>query len=1146
MENFFNKFLLKSTVILFYGCPLSGKGTQSKKLGELFNIPVISSGDVFRELAATKSPLALEIDGYMGRGELVPNELVRQVFINKFIDPKYFNGFILDGFVREKDNIELLNEILSSIDAELGCVINLEAPIDVLIERLELRTKLTNTPRQDDKLEIFKTRHEIFLQTSAQVIPELQAQVGSKFHTIQSVASVEEIFNQIIIKVTQTYVSAYVDGDLFKLNKQCEYVSSIQNKIYPFVTQSLEINKVNSTGQSRHFIFLKTSNFHKYKEFDEEFKKYGIETLILPWVFETSDYEQIFSTVQQIPNTKLIGIFEEETALLKYFCGSTNDESLYAKVRVRDNVKAINWSRLKVYIYNKTIEHIVVQTYTSKIPGKISLEKKSKFQNGIFGWDDIFVMESNGMTFNELKKIGLKLSARNLNICKWFKSFLHYKKLIDLNFNPLNSSKPIDFTNDPLEFISSHKYFTNQYSIKCGFYNMLVGILNQGVWFKSAPNRRVKNYWCPGLNGGIPLVPKSDEIHECTFMAHDLGHFGIPDLIFTGHSSPIHSQVYICWRMMSESFTMAMGDMGFVDTLVKSGIEYDYSKRRIYNLFVDTGIQFDYNGSIDMYLSNLKKIMWANYRWALLGDETPYRALLDSNNSSQSNLKLFVEKYTPFFVSDYKWTCANYENLVSKSEDFISWYISLNPYIDSLGNLYTIDQIVEIIGSNPDGDIFEQIFNFIFDKLVSKLFLAKTQPDPFVRRQTKAFKRYLIGQSLIFFKFYFVPESKKYFKQICNYLDMDIITNESISSCQQIYSDYLGLLLSKGFISSDDYDTWNEVYPIFDPIYLSYDVNPSDTIESISSKIFAKPIINKTILSKTNYLIQMVQMGGGIVVSDKYVIKPGVMLLSDLNSYQSDNLVTFLIAGCSIEASLELIAHSEAKVARLTTSKTNAMNNPLYRIYNELHNLTIDTRFQKKLIDEIQQIRKEWNGMIPNEIFNTMNIGNKCTALTYSIKLADLHKLFIGRSRADGNESEVRSVIKSMHEVIHSKYPELPSWDSYLKSGNENKQSWYLLFDFKTPKTQTKLTTEAIKLFRQLNICGETPEWAQMAEFRSRITYLSFNPTMPTKDETCKYLDKIVCELSHLSILSAWQVITNKFEVANLKNVWNDSWMMDR
>jgi hypothetical protein len=56
--------------------------------------------------------------------------------------------------------------------------------------------------------------------------------------------------------------------------------------------------------------------------------------------------------------------------------------------------------------------------------------------------------------------------------------------------------------------------------------------------------------------GGVPLVAKADEIHEITFMAHDFGHFAIPDLTYIGCDSLMHRRAYIAWRMSSEAFTM--------------------------------------------------------------------------------------------------------------------------------------------------------------------------------------------------------------------------------------------------------------------------------------------------------------------------------------------------------------------------------------------------------------------------------------------------------------------------------------------------------------------------------------------------------------------------------------------------------------
>lgn len=92
-----------------------------------------------------------------------------------------------------------------------------------------------------------------------------------------------------------------------------------------------------------------------------------------------------------------------------------------------------------------------------------------------------------------------------------------------------------------------------------------------------------------------------------------------------------------------------------------------------------------------------------------------------------------------------------------------------------------------------------------------------------------------------------------------------------------------------------------------------------------------------------------------------FVVKPGIELISFGNSIHPDNILTWVIAGCSIEASLELIAHKEAIVARLTSSKTKAMDKPLYRIYDTFHNKSLDTRFQKKIIKDLISIKTQFS-----------------------------------------------------------------------------------------------------------------------------------------------------------------------------------------
>jgi hypothetical protein len=94
--------------------------------------------------------------------------------------------------------------------------------------------------------------------------------------------------------------------------------------------------------------------------------------------------------------------------------------------------------------------------------------------------------------------------------------------------------------------------------------NALAHVVNQGVLFRAAKGRRDGNYWFPGLNGGLPYVPKSDAVHEATYMFHDVMHQLMPDLVFDGQASLDHKRVYIAYRMMSEAVSLVLADMIFV------------------------------------------------------------------------------------------------------------------------------------------------------------------------------------------------------------------------------------------------------------------------------------------------------------------------------------------------------------------------------------------------------------------------------------------------------------------------------------------------------------------------------------------------------------------------------------------------------
>lgn len=137
-------------------------------------------------------------------------------------------------------------------------------------------------------------------------------------------------------------------------------------------------------------------------------------------------------------------------------------------------------------------------------------------------------------------------------------------------------------------------------------------------------------------------------------------------------------------------------------------------------------------------------------------------------------------------------------------------------------------------------------------------------------------------------------------------------------------------------------------------------------------------------------------------------------------SVHSSTVVQFLIAGISIETSLELIAHGEAKVGRLTSSKTKAMDETLYRLIGSSE----EQAAQKRCIEQFIPLREQWkNEGLKTEFMNMLNLPLKCTALTYTMNLKDFHKLFIGRLSEHGNETEVQEICRMMCAELHKRYP---------------------------------------------------------------------------------------------------------------------------
>lgn len=121
--------------ILLMGPPGAGKGTQAERLIEKYNIPQISTGDMFRAAVKNGTPLGLEAKKYMDSGRLVPDEVTIGIVRERLSEKDCQKGFILDGFPRTTAQAVSLDAILRELQITLDGVINIAVPNEELIRR---------------------------------------------------------------------------------------------------------------------------------------------------------------------------------------------------------------------------------------------------------------------------------------------------------------------------------------------------------------------------------------------------------------------------------------------------------------------------------------------------------------------------------------------------------------------------------------------------------------------------------------------------------------------------------------------------------------------------------------------------------------------------------------------------------------------------------------------------------------------------------------------------------------------------------------------------------------------------------------------------------------------------------------------------
>jgi adenylate kinase len=146
--------------LILLGPPGAGKGTQAERLREDFGLPHISTGDILRAQVAEGTDLGREAQRYMDAGELVPDELIVKMIIERINAGDARDGFLLDGFPRNDRQADALDEALVGFDRRLSAALLIDVPDEEVVRRLAGRRVCVKNPSHIYHVDFDPPKHE--------------------------------------------------------------------------------------------------------------------------------------------------------------------------------------------------------------------------------------------------------------------------------------------------------------------------------------------------------------------------------------------------------------------------------------------------------------------------------------------------------------------------------------------------------------------------------------------------------------------------------------------------------------------------------------------------------------------------------------------------------------------------------------------------------------------------------------------------------------------------------------------------------------------------------------------------------------------------------------------------------------------------
>jgi adenylate kinase len=178
-------------ILILFGPPGVGKGTQAARLTETRGLVQLSTGDMLREAIANGTELGRKAKSVMDAGKLVADDIIIGMIAERLSSPECANGVILDGFPRTIEQAKGLDNMLDDMGLNIDRVIEMQVDESILADRIKKRAQESDQVRDDDNVEVLKKRLKVYHENTAPIIPYYKD--GGKVSIVDGMQPIEDV-----------------------------------------------------------------------------------------------------------------------------------------------------------------------------------------------------------------------------------------------------------------------------------------------------------------------------------------------------------------------------------------------------------------------------------------------------------------------------------------------------------------------------------------------------------------------------------------------------------------------------------------------------------------------------------------------------------------------------------------------------------------------------------------------------------------------------------------------------------------------------------------------------------------------------------------------------------------------------------------